>query len=76
MAWRRRANQLDSLLVQRLRRTLLQNSLHNWMYATFDGLLVANAKFQDDLIQAQVHLFIQSLILVSIILNQIKIFYF
>jgi len=61
MAWKRRANQLDSILAQRLRRTLLQNSLHNWMYATFDGLLVANAKFQDDLIQAQVHLFIQSL---------------
>ena len=54
MAWKRRANQLDALLAQRLRRTLLQSSLHNWMYTTFDGLLVANAKFQDDLIQAQV----------------------
>ncbi|KAG0614176.1 hypothetical protein M758_6G156500, partial [Ceratodon purpureus] len=53
MAWKRRANQLDALLAQRLRRTLLQSSLHNWMYTTFDGLLVANAKFQDDLIQAQ-----------------------
>lgn len=54
MAWKRRANQLNILMSQRLRRNLLQNSLHSWMNVTFDGLIVANAKFQDDLIQAQV----------------------
>lgn len=53
MAWKRRANQLNILMSQRLRRNLLQNSLHSWMNVTFDGLIVANAKFQDDLIQAQ-----------------------
>lgn len=54
MAWKRRAVQLDCLLAIRRRRTLLVSSLHSWMHATFDGLLLANAKFHDDLLEAQV----------------------
>ncbi|KAL2644512.1 hypothetical protein R1flu_012099 [Riccia fluitans] len=53
MAWKRRALQLDSLLAIRRRRNLMLVTLHNWMHATFDGLLIANTKFQDDLMEAQ-----------------------
>lgn len=55
MAWKRRAIQLDTLMAIRRRRTLMLVSLHNWMHATFDGLLVANSKFQDELMESQVH---------------------
>lgn len=54
MAWKRRAIQLDCLLAIRRRRTLLVQSLHSWMNATFEGLLLANAKFHEDLLEAQV----------------------
>jgi hypothetical protein len=54
MAWKRRAIQLEFLLAIRRRRTSLIQSLHAWMHATFDGLLLANAKFHDDLLEAQV----------------------
>ncbi|KAG6550919.1 hypothetical protein Mapa_007534 [Marchantia paleacea] len=53
MAWKRRALQLDTLIAIRRRRTLMLSCLHNWMHATFDGLLIANSKFQDDLMEAQ-----------------------
>ncbi|KAL3697694.1 hypothetical protein R1sor_011770 [Riccia sorocarpa] len=53
MAWKRRAMQLDNLIAIRRRRDLMLTTLHNWMHATFDGLLIANAKFQDDLMEAQ-----------------------
>lgn len=54
MAWKRKAMQLDCLLAVRRRRTLLIQTLHAWMHATFDGLLLANAKFHEDLLEAQV----------------------
>ncbi|CAM6079900.1 unnamed protein product [Sphagnum tenellum] len=53
MAWKRRAVQLDCLLAIRRQRTVLIASLHSWMHATFDGLLLANAKCHDDLLEAQ-----------------------
>jgi hypothetical protein len=56
MAWKRRAVQLDCLLAIRRQRTVLIASLHSWMHATFDGLLLANAKCHDDLLEAQVPL--------------------
>ncbi|CAM6103626.1 unnamed protein product [Calypogeia fissa] len=53
MAWKRRALQLDTLMAIRRRRTLMIVSLHNWMHATFDGLLIANSKLQDELMESQ-----------------------
>jgi len=54
VAWKRKAMQLENLLAVRRRRTLLIQSLHVWLHATFDGLLLANAKFHEDLLEAQV----------------------
>ncbi|KAG0604409.1 hypothetical protein M758_10G169900 [Ceratodon purpureus] len=53
MAWKRKAIQLDILLTVRRRRSLQVQTLHAWMHATFDGLLLANAKFHEDLLEAQ-----------------------
>ncbi|XP_024384287.1 uncharacterized protein [Physcomitrium patens] len=53
VAWKRKAVQLDNLLAVRRRRTLLIQSLHVWLHATIDGLLLANAKFHEDLLEAQ-----------------------
>jgi hypothetical protein len=58
MAWKRKAIQLDILLAVRRRRTLQIQTLHAWMHVTFDGLLLANAKFHEDLLEAQVRNFL------------------
>jgi hypothetical protein len=49
---------LDILLAVRRRRTLQIQTLHAWMHVTFDGLLLANAKFHEDLLEAQVRNFL------------------
>ncbi|XP_073396167.1 uncharacterized protein [Physcomitrium patens] len=53
IAWKRKASQLDCLLTTRRCRTVLFQILHAWMHATVDGLLLANSKYQEDILEVQ-----------------------
>ncbi|KAI5058046.1 hypothetical protein GOP47_0026216 [Adiantum capillus-veneris] len=53
MQWNRATAHFMQILASRRRHNLLSNALHSWMHFTFENLLVANAKFQSDLLDAK-----------------------
>ncbi|MCO5613343.1 hypothetical protein L7F22_067619 [Adiantum nelumboides] len=53
MQWNRTSTRFMQILAPRRRHTLLTNALHSWMHFTFENLLIANAKFQIDLLDAK-----------------------
>ncbi|KAH7445513.1 hypothetical protein KP509_01G012500 [Ceratopteris richardii] len=53
MRWKRSCNHVIHIMAYRRQQTLLNNALHSWMHFTLENLLIANAKFQNELLDAQ-----------------------